>query len=127
MIVYEQTLLLGKSLVRWTINGMENALKKAQLFSFVQSLPNQLETIVGERGAQLSGGQQQRIGIARALYNEPKLLILDEATSALDEETETEVMKAVEGLKGEMTILIITHRISTLACCDKIYKVEKKS
>lgn len=105
---------------------MENALKKAQLFSFVQSLPNQLETIVGERGAQLSGGQQQRIGIARALYNEPKLLILDEATSALDEETETEVMKAVEGLKGEMTILIITHRISTLACCDKIYKVEKK-
>ena len=105
---------------------MENALKKAQLFSFVQSLPNQLETIVGERGAQLSGGQQQRIGIARALYNEPKLLILDEATSALDEDTEKEVMKAVEGLKGEMTILIITHRLSTLACCDKIYKVDQK-
>ena len=105
---------------------MENALKKGQLFSFVQSLPNQLETIVGERGAQLSGGQQQRIGIARALYNEPKLLILDEATSALDEDTEREVMKAVEGLKGEMTILIITHRLSTLACCDKIYKVDQK-
>ena len=105
---------------------MEKALKKAQLFSFVQSLPNQLETIVGERGAQLSGGQQQRIGIARALYHEPKLLILDEATSALDEDTEREVMKAVEGLKGEMTILIITHRLSTLACCDKIYKVDQK-
>ena len=105
---------------------MENALKKAQLFPFVQSLPNQLETIVGERGAQLSGGQQQRIGIARALYHEPKLLILDEATSALDEDTEREVMKAVEGLKGEMTILIITHRLSTLACCDKIYKVDQK-
>ena len=105
---------------------MENALKKAQLFSFVQSLPNQLETIVGERGAQLSGGQQQRIGIARALYHEPKLLILDEATSALDEDTEREVMKAVEGLKGEMTILIITHRLSTLACCDKIFKVDQK-
>lgn len=105
---------------------MENAIKKAQLYSFIQSLPNQLETVVGERGAQLSGGQQQRIGIARALYHDPKLLILDEATSALDEETEKYVMEAVEGLKGEMTILIITHRLSTLACCDKIYKVDQK-
>jgi ABC-type multidrug transport system fused ATPase/permease subunit len=105
---------------------MENAVKKAQLQAFIQSLPNKLDTIVGERGAQLSGGQQQRIGIARALYHDPKLLILDEATSALDETTEKEVMKAVEGLKGEMTILIITHRLSTLSCCDKIYKVDQK-
>jgi len=105
---------------------MENAIKKAQLYSFIQSLPNQLDTVVGERGAQLSGGQQQRIGIARALYHDPKLLILDEATSALDKDTEKYVMKAVEGLKGEMTILIITHRLSTLACCDKIYKVDQK-
>ena len=105
---------------------MENAIKKAQLYTFIQSLPNQLDTIVGERGAQLSGGQRQRIGIARALYHEPKLLILDEATSALDEDTEKYVMKAVEGLKGEMTILIITHRLSTLAFCDKTYKVDQK-
>ena len=105
---------------------MENAVKKAQLQAFIKSLPNKLDTIVGERGAQLSGGQQQRIGIARALYHDPKLLILDEATSALDENTEKEVMKAVEGLKGEMTILIITHRLSTLSCCDKIYKVDQK-
>ena len=105
---------------------MEKAIQKAQLYSFIQSLPNQLETVVGERGAQLSGGQQQRIGIARALYHDPKLLILDEATSALDEETEKHVMEAVEGLKGDMTILIITHRLSTLACCDKIYKVDQK-
>tara|TARA_B110000285_G_scaffold232772_1_gene304708 strand:- start:744 stop:2483 length:1740 start_codon:yes stop_codon:yes gene_type:complete len=104
---------------------MERAIKKAQLYTLIQSLPNKLDSIVGERGAQLSGGQQQRIGIARALYHEPKLLILDEATSALDEDTERGVMKAVEGLKGEMTILIITHRISTLACCDKIYKVHQ--
>ena len=104
---------------------MERAIKKAQLYTLIQSLPNKLDSIVGERGAQLSGGQQQRIGIARALYHEPKLLILDEATSALDEGTERGVMKAVEGLKGEMTILIITHRISTLACCDKIYKVHQ--
>ena len=105
---------------------IEKAIKKAQLYNFIQGLPKKLDSIVGERGAQLSGGQQQRIGIARALYNEPKLLILDEATSALDEETEKEVMKAVEGLKGEMTILIITHRLSTLSCCDKIYKVDQK-
>ena len=105
---------------------METAIKKAQLYTFIESLPNKLDSIVGERGAQLSGGQQQRIGIARALYHEPKLLILDEATSALDEDTEREVIKAVEGLKGEMTILIITHRLSTLSCCDKIYKVEQK-
>ena len=104
---------------------IERAIKKAQLYTLIQSLPNKLDSIVGERGAQLSGGQQQRIGIARALYHEPKLLILDEATSALDEDTERGVMKAVEGLKGEMTILIITHRISTLACCDKIYKVHQ--
>lgn len=105
---------------------MDTAIKKAQLYTFIESLPNKLDSIVGERGAQLSGGQQQRIGIARALYHEPKLLILDEATSALDEDTEREVIKAVEGLKGEMTILIITHRLSTLSCCDKIYKVEQK-
>ena len=106
-------------------NRIEVAIKKAQLNEFIQSLPNKLDSVVGERGAQLSGGQQQRIGIARALYHQPKLLILDEATSALDEDTERKVMKAVEGLKGEMTILIITHRLSTLACCDKIYKVHQ--
>ena len=105
---------------------MENAIKKAQLYTFIQSLPNKLDTVVGERGAQLSGGQRQRIGIARALYHEPKLLILDEATSALDEATEKYVMKSVEDLKGEMTILIITHRHSTLAFCDKTYRVDKK-
>ena len=105
---------------------IEKAIKKAQLYSFIQGLPKKLDSVVGERGAQLSGGQQQRIGIARALYHEPKLLIMDEATSALDEETEKEVMKAVEGLKGEMTILIITHRLSTLSYCDKIYKVDQK-
>ena len=105
---------------------IEKAIRKAQLYNFIQGLPEKLDSIVGERGAQLSGGQQQRIGIARALYHDPKLLILDEATSALDEETEKEVMKAVEGLKGEMTILIITHRLSTLSCCDKIYKVDQK-
>lgn len=100
------------------------AIEKAQLAPFINSLPNKLNTIVGERGAQLSGGQQQRIGIARALYNEPKLLVLDEATSALDVATEAQIIRTVSALKGQVTVLIITHRLSTLASCNKIYKVK---
>ena len=77
-----------------------------------------VKTKVGERGVQLSGGQRQRIGIARALYNDPHLLILDEATSALDSETEKEVMESINNLKSDKTIIMIAHRISTLAGCD---------
>ena len=81
--------------------------------------------MVGERGVQISGGQRQRIGIARALYNDAELLILDEATSALDVETESQFMDAVSNLKGNKTVLIITHRLSTIENCDKIFKIEK--
>jgi ABC-type multidrug transport system fused ATPase/permease subunit len=121
----QANIAFGVELEKVDHERIEMAIKKAQLKAFIQSLPNKLDTIVGERGTQLSGGQQQRIGIARALYHDPKLLILDEATSALDETTEKNVMNAIEGLKGEMTILIITHRLSTLVCCDKIFKVHK--
>jgi len=121
----QANIAFGVELEKVDHERIEMAIKKAQLQAFIQSLPNKLDTIVGERGTQLSGGQQQRIGIARALYHDPKLLILDEATSALDETTEKNVMNAIEGLKGEMTILIITHRLSTLVCCDKIFKVHK--
>lgn len=99
------------------------AVKLAQLFEFVKDKELGLDTYVGERGIQLSGGQRQRIGIARALYHNPEVLILDEATSALDNETEFEVMKAIQFLKGLKTIIIIAHRLSTIGYCDCVYEL----
>lgn len=102
-----------------------HCLEQAQLKSFVASLPEGLDTEVGERGVRLSGGQRQRIGIARALYHNPSVLFMDEATSALDNETEQEVMNAVESLKGNKTIIIIAHRLSTIAGCDIVFVMNK--
>jgi len=99
------------------------ALESAQLKNFVESLPVKLETSIGERGVRLSGGQRQRIGIARALYYNPKILILDEATSSLDNDTEKEVMKAIEALHGEKTLIIVAHRHSTIQNCDIIFEL----
>jgi ATP-binding cassette, subfamily B, bacterial PglK len=98
-----------------------NGIKTAQLEDFVQSLPDKLETRVGERGVRLSGGQRQRIGIARALYNNPKVLIMDEATSALDNLTERFFIEALEQLRGDRTIIIIAHRLTTVKNCDRLY------
>lgn len=100
-------------------------LRQAQLEDFVNSRPEKLETLVGERGVRLSGGQRQRIGIARALYHDPAILVLDEATASLDLETEAEFIKAVGSLKSKKTILIISHRLSTLKDCDVKYQLEK--
>ncbi len=104
--------------------ALERALKSAQLWDFVQGLPDKTHSIVGERGIRVSGGQRQRIGIARALYHEPQVLVLDEATSSLDIETETEVMSAIRALQGFKTILIVAHRLSTVQHCDRVYKIE---
>lgn len=103
------------------------ALEQAQLADYVKSLPNGLDTMVGERGVRFSGGQRQRIGIARALYNNPDILVLDEATSALDNETEKAVMDSIENLLGRKTMIIIAHRISTIKKCDVIFKVDNGS
>lgn len=103
---------------------IQDALRKSQLTDFIASLPEGLDTLVGERGVRLSGGQRQRIGIARALYNDPTVLVLDEATSALDEKTESKVMAEILGLRNDKTIIIIAHRLSTIKHCDYIYKLE---
>ena len=100
------------------------ALKEAQLDEFVKTLPEGLETNIGERGIRLSGGQRQRIGIARALYNNPEVLILDEATSALDNDTEKAIMDSINRLHGKKTLIIIAHRLQTIEKCDMVYRVE---
>lgn len=101
-----------------------NALEDAQLADFVRSLPDGLETAIGERGVRLSGGQRQRIGIARALYRNPDVLIFDEATSALDNDTEEAIMEAINALHGKKTMIIIAHRLSTIRECDSVFQVE---
>ena len=100
------------------------ALKEAQLDEFVHSLPEGLDTTVGEAGVRLSGGQRQRIGIARALFTNPRLLIFDEATSALDNETESAIMESINALHGRKTMIIIAHRLSTIEECDVVYRVQ---
>lgn len=100
---------------------IESALESAQLTELVNSLPQGLDTLVGERGVRLSGGQRQRVGIARALYHNPEVLVMDEATAALDNQTEAGVMEAVEKLSGEKTLIMIAHRLSTVKNCDRLY------
>lgn len=104
---------------------IRSAVERSQLTDFIASLPDGLNTKVGERGVRLSGGQRQRIGIARALYNNPAVLVLDEATSSLDIITECEVMRSIEELQGSTTVLIIAHRYSTIENCDYLYKLDK--
>ncbi len=102
----------------WTV------LEEAQLKEFVEELPDGLDTTIGDRGVRLSGGQRQRIGIARALYHDPEILVFDEATSALDTDTEKAVMEAINSFRGRKTMVIIAHRLNTIADCDVIYKVD---
>ena len=103
---------------------IQECLKLSNLDDFVNKLPNKLQTKVGERGIRLSGGQLQRIGIARALYENPDIIIFDEATSALDFETEKEVLKSINTLRNEKTIIMVTHRINNLREFDKIFFME---
>ena len=102
-------------------NKIKNSIKLAQLNDFISSLPSGLDTIVGDRGTKLSGGQLQRVGIARALYRKTEVLVLDEATSSLDMETEKKLIKDIELVANNNTSITVTHRLSTIKNCDKIF------
>ena len=104
---------------------VELAAQKAQIAETIGNWENGYQTLVGERGVRLSGGQRQRLGIARALYKEADVIIFDEATSSLDDDTELDVMKAIEGLENNLTIIIVAHRLTTLKNCDRIIELKK--
>ena len=100
---------------------ISSSIEKAQLSNFIKTLPNDLETVVGEKGVEISGGQKQRLGIARALYNDPGVLIFDESTSSLDEATERNFLQSINKIKKDKTVIFVTHRKSVLNDCDKIF------
>jgi ABC-type multidrug transport system fused ATPase/permease subunit len=108
------------------VNAMEveRVLRLANLWDFVQTLPAGLETVVGERGVRLSGGQRQRLGIARALYGNPEVIVLDEATSALDEATEREIVESMREISRDRTLIVVAHRVSTLAHCSRLIRLD---
>jgi ABC-type multidrug transport system fused ATPase/permease subunit len=115
-----ENIALGYPIEEATDALVMRALKVAHLDEFVASLPNGLDTQVGERGARISGGQRQRLGIARAMFTHPHLLVLDEATSSLDGETEASISEAIHALRGLTTVVIIAHRLSTVRNVDKV-------
>lgn len=121
----KENIAMGTPLSDIDETKITKALKMAELYDVVQDMPGGINTMVGERGVRLSGGQRQRIGIARALYQEPEVLILDEATSALDNETEKSITETILRLKGQLTIIAIAHRVSTLDECDFKVKFEE--
>ena len=120
----KNNIIFGRNHLYTDDSQIWGSLEQAQLKDFVMSLPDKLDTVVGERGVKFSGGQRQRVAIARALFGKPNFLVLDEATSALDNETEQAVMEAIEYLQGKITLLIIAHRLSTISKCDKVYEIK---
>ena len=121
-----ENIALGVPLEQINFERVTYCARMAQLYDFIiKDMPLQFSTLVGERGVRLSGGQRQRIGIARALYNNPEVLIFDEATSSLDTITERAVMEAIDNIALQKTIIIIAHRLSTVKNCDQILLLEK--
>lgn len=119
---------IGFSLMNENINmdNIREACKGAEIYDFIESLPDKYETIIGENGIRLSGGQRQRIGLARALFKKSKVLILDESTNSLDTETEKNILDRLLFLKNKITIILVTHRLTTLKYCDKVFEIKSK-
>ena len=120
----KKNIALGVNEEEIDMNKIESAVHNSQCSEFIKNLPKKLDTTIGEQGIRLSGGQRQRIGIARALYNNPNLLVMDEATSSLDEKTENEIINSINLMRGKKTIIISAHKKSILKECDLIYKIE---
>lgn len=120
----KENIALGVNLKKIDELKVINALKKANIYDFVENLPEGINTIIQDLGVNLSGGQKQRLGIARAFYTDPKILVLDEATSALDEETENNILENLKLMTHDITIILIAHKYSTIKFCDKIFILE---
>ena len=121
----KENIALGLNEEEIDLNWLIKSVEKASLSELVAQLPQGVDTILGERGIRLSGGQRQRIAIARAFYHERDVMIMDESTSSLDTETEKEIVEEIKQLKGDKTLIVIAHRISTIKDCDKIYRLDK--
>lgn len=123
---FAQNIAFGVPLDEIDINRVQEAAKSAQLAEFIESFVEGYNAVIGERGVRLSGGQRQRIGIARALYRRYSVIVFDEATSALDSKTEDKVMQAIHGLDKNITLIIVSHRITTLKNCSLIVELGGK-
>jgi len=121
----KQNIALGQSEVEIDDEKVQDAINQAYLSEFVNELPQKLETIIGENGIRISGGQRQRVALARAFYHQRSVLIMDEATSALDNETESVIVNEIKKLKGQITLIVVAHRLSTVKHCDKIFRIER--
>jgi ABC-type bacteriocin/lantibiotic exporter with double-glycine peptidase domain len=132
--VTQKTYLTDESIIKNIIFGTKeesydkdlfnSIIKKVKLDSLINKLPKKEDTLVGEMGIAISGGEQQRIGIARALYKRPEILILDESTSALDHETEQEILKIINNFKNEITIIIVSHKDELIEQCQKVFRID---
>jgi ATP-binding cassette subfamily C protein len=119
-----QNIAMGVAVADIDEAKLNSAVSDAHLESLIESLPNGLNTDIGKRKDELSGGQLQRIGLARALYSMPKLLVMDEATSALDAESENEINKALNEMRGKVTVILIAHRLNTIQRSDNVFLLD---